>query len=102
FGHFFKYAAEKTTDSYGVNRYTRETQRLLEVLNNRMRDREWIMGDELTIADIAIVPWIKGLDFYEGHAQLQTETYEHVTRWRDLFYARPAVIKGADVCQLPP
>lgn len=100
FGHFFKYAADKTSDSYAVERYTRETQRLLGVLNSRMQDREWIMGDQLTIADMAIVPWVHGLDFYGGHEQLQTETYEHVIRWRDHFFARPAVIKGAAVCQL--
>ncbi len=101
FGHFFKYAADKTTDSYGVERYAREAQRLLGVLNNRMYDREWIMGDQLTIADMAILPWVKGLDFYDGHEQLKTETYEHVIRWRDHFYARPAVIEGSAVCAMP-
>ncbi len=100
FGHFFKYAADKTQDSYGVDRYSNETKRLLTLLDKRMAGREWIMGDNLSIADIAIVPWIKGLDFYDGHQRLQTNSFTNVTAWRDRFYARPGVIKGSKVCSI--
>ncbi len=100
FGHFYKYAADKTQDSYGVERYTKETRRLLALLDKRMADREWIMGEEMTIADIAIVPWVKGLDFYDGHQLLETETFRNVIDWRDRFYNRPAVARGAEVCAL--
>jgi GST-like protein len=98
FGHFYKYAADKTSDSYGVDRYTGESKRILGVLEQRLQGREWIMGDELTIADMAIAPWIKGLDWYDGHDVLDTNSYKAVVSYRDRFYARPAVKKGELVC----
>lgn len=99
FGHFYKYAADKTTDSYGVERYTQESQRILGVLEKRLANREWIMGDDLTIADVAIAPWVKGLDWYDGHDVLKTDTFKNVTAYRDRFYDRPAVDKGSKVCK---
>lgn len=99
FGHFYKFAADKTSDRYGVERYTNETRRILGVLDTRLADRQWIMGDEFTIADIATVPWIKAIDFYEGHDALHTEQFEHVIAYRDRFFDRPAVQKGALVCK---
>lgn len=98
FGHFFKYAAGKTTDSYGVDRYLEESQRILSILDKRFSDgRQWMMGDELTVADIAIGPWIKGLDWYDGHEELGTENYQHVIAFRDRFYDLPSVQRGAVV-----
>ena len=99
FGHFYKFAADKTSDSYGVDRFTSESKRLLGVLNQRLEGQEWIMGDELTIADMAIAPWIKALDFYEGHEALDTASYNNVMQYCERFYARPAVEKGSKVCQ---
>ena len=98
FGHFYKFAADKTSDSYGVERFTSESKRLLGVLNQRLEGQEWIMGDELTIADMAIAPWIKALDFYEGHEALDTAAYKNVMQYCERFYARPAVEKGSQVC----
>ncbi|MEX0732406.1 MAG: glutathione binding-like protein [Aquisalimonadaceae bacterium] len=98
FGHFYKYAADKTTDDYGVTRYTAETRRLLAVLERRLQGRDWIMGSELTIADFAIAPWVKGLDWYDGHDVLGTDAFERVVAWRDRFYARPGVQAGMTVC----
>ena len=98
FGHFYKYAADKTTDDYGMHRYRDESQRILGVLEKRLQDgRPWIMGDELTVADIAIAPWIKGLDWYEGHDELGTNNYPFVVQYRDRFYDRPSVQRGAVV-----
>lgn len=98
FGHFYKFAADKTTDSYGVDRYTAESQRLLGVLEKRLENREWIMGDELTIADFATAPWIKAIDFYDGHDTLNTDQYKNVLDYTQRFYDRPLVKKGAQVC----
>jgi len=55
------------------------------------------MDSELTIADIAIAPWIKGLDWYEGHAELATDDYPNVLAYRDRFFDMPAVQRGASV-----
>lgn len=98
FGHFYKFAADKTTDRYGVERYTAESQRLLGVLEKRLENREWIMGDELTIADIATAPWIKAIDFYNGHETLNTDQYKNVLEYTQRFYDRPLVKKGSQVC----
>lgn len=98
FGHFFKYAADKTSDSYGMTRYRDESKRILGVLDKRLSDgREFIMGDELTIADMAIAPWVKGLDWYEGHHELETDTFERTVAYRDRFYALPSAQRGATV-----
>jgi GST-like protein len=55
FGHFYAYAAEK--QEYPINRFTLEIKRQLDVLNNQLKDNEYIVGDEYTLADIAIFPW---------------------------------------------
>jgi GST-like protein len=96
FGHFFKFAKDKTTDSYGVDRYTNEAKRLLGVLDKRMQGRHWIVGD-FSIADIAIVPWINALDFYEGKEALEYSSFENVVAWVERFNARPAVQRGASI-----
>lgn len=97
FGHFYKYAVGKTTDSYGVDRYRDEAKRILGVLNKQLATNPWIVGDELTIADMAIAPWIKGLDWYEGHDVLETDSYDHVIRYRDQFFDLPSAQRGAMV-----
>jgi GST-like protein len=99
FGHFYKFAADKTSDSYGVDRYTGESKRILGVLEQRLKDQQWIMGDEVTIADMAIAPWVKAIDFYEGHDQLDTGSYKHVIDYSRRFYDRPGVQTGSKVCQ---
>lgn len=97
FGHFYKYAAGKTTDSYGVDRYRDEAKRILGVLNKQLATNPWIVGSELTVADMAIAPWIKGLDWYEGHEVLETQSFEHVIRYRDQFFDLPSAQRGAMV-----
>jgi GST-like protein len=99
FGHFYKFAADKTSDNYGVDRYTGESKRILGVLEQRLKDQKWIMGDEVTIADMAIAPWVKAIDFYEGHDQLDTGSYKHVIDYSKRFYDRPGVQTGSKVCQ---
>jgi len=99
FGHFYKFAADKTSDSYGVDRYTAETKRILNVLEQRLKNQPWMMGDEVTIADMAIGPWVKAIDFYEGHDQLDTGSYKHVIDYGKRFYDRPGVQAGSKVCK---
>jgi GST-like protein len=55
FGHFYAYAPEKY--QYPIDRYAMEVKRQLDVLNIQLADKEYICGDEYTIADIAIWPW---------------------------------------------
>lgn len=99
FGHFTKFAADKS-DAYSKERFTNESRRLLGVLDQRLEGRQWIMGDELTIADMAIAPWIKCIDFYEGHDVLNTAEFNNVMDYCERFYARPGVQAGAAVCAI--
>ncbi len=84
YGHFATYAPEKIP--YAIDRYTRERQRLLGVLDKQLKGREFIVGDEYTIADMACYPWI---DPYTK-APLDLTDYPDVVRWRAAIEARPA------------
>lgn len=98
FGHFYAYSSEKY--EYPINRYALETKRQLDVLNQRLAANQYIAGDNYTIADIAIWPWYGGLvkGWQYGAAEfLSVHEYEHVIRWADEIYARPAVKRGRRV-----
>ncbi len=99
FGHFFKFAAEKVANnSYPVERYCDEAKRLLGVLENRLQGREWIMGDEYTIADITTFPWVRGVDvFYGGREVLEFESFPSVMAWLERALARPASQRGLSI-----
>jgi GST-like protein len=74
-----------------------ETKRLLDVLDKRLADNEYLAGDVYTIADIAAWPWYGGLVKFEqyGAAEfLAVQEYRHVNRWADAIFARPAVKRG--------
>lgn len=98
FGHFYAYAPYPM--EYPINRFAMETKRQLDVLNRHLEGREWMVGDGLTIADIAICPWygrlVKG-EAYDAGEFLSVHEYENVVAWADRFYARPAVQRGAMV-----
>ena len=100
FGHFTKYADGDAYDlSYGRERYTTETKRLLAVLEQQLDGKDYMIGDALTIADFAIMPWIVCLDkFYNARETLNLDTYNNINRWTQSLLARPAVQKGMDVC----
>ncbi len=100
FGHFYKFAKDKTSDSYGVDRYTNESRRIMGVLEKRLADRQWIMGDDYTIADMAIAPWIKCIDFYDGHDALGTGDFPQLMDYVQRVYERPAVQTGSKVCSI--
>jgi Glutathione S-transferase len=99
FGHFHVYARDKTSDSYGEQRYANETRRLLGVLNERLKDREYLM-DDYSIVDMATVPWVETLaGFYNAHEFLGMAEFTHVERWRAQVTARPAYQRGKVVCK---
>ncbi|MCJ8151578.1 glutathione binding-like protein [Shinella sedimenti] len=99
FGHFFKYAADKVANnSYPMERYRDESKRLLSVLEDRLKDRQWIMGDEYTIADITTFPWVRGADiFYGGREALDYAGFPAVGAWVERCVARPASAKGLEI-----
>ena len=99
FGHFFKYAKDRCLDPYPLERYTTEAKRLLTLLDIRLANREWIVGEAYSIADIAIFPWVECLGrFYSAGEPLQLSEYSNVQEWLKRCLARPAVQRGMTVC----
>jgi GSH-dependent disulfide-bond oxidoreductase len=96
FGHFYNYAPYKI--EYAIDRYTMETKRQLDVLDKHLVDKQWMCGDEYTIADMAIWPWIMCLEkFYKASEFLQLDSYVNVKAWCGRMLARPAVQRGMRV-----
>ena len=94
-GFFHKFAGKDYEDKRPRDRYVAESRRLLAVLESRLADRRWILGDEYTIADIATFPWVRNLiGFYEAGDLVGISDFPHVTGALDRFLARPAVEKG--------
>ena len=97
-GFFHKFAGKDYDDKRPRDRYVAETQRLLGVLNQRLTGRQWIMGDNYTIADIATFPWVRNLiGFYGAGEIVEIEKFPEVTRVLAAFVAREAVVRGLEV-----
>ena len=95
FGHFYAYAPAKF--EYPIDRFAMEVKRQMDVLNRRLADQRYLVGDEYTVADIAVWPWYgamaKGL-LYNAGEYLSVQEYAHVIRWADEIGQRPAVQRG--------
>ena len=93
-GHFYNYAPFKI--EYAINRFAMETKRQLHVLDTSLADREFVAGDEYTIADMAVLPWYGNImrNSYNASQFLSTHEYTHVERWLSQLEARPAVQRG--------
>ena len=85
YGHFTVYAPEKI--SYAIDRYTREVQRLLGVLDGQLAKHAHVAGEDYSIADMAIHPWVNAYD----KAPLDMTPYPALQRWHAEIAARPAV-----------
>ncbi|MEP6965049.1 MAG: glutathione S-transferase N-terminal domain-containing protein [Polaromonas sp.] len=101
-GFFNKFAGKDYEDKRPRDRYVAEARRLLGVLNQRLENRSWIMGEAYTIADIATFPWVRNLiGFYEAGELVGIEDFPHLTRALAAFVARPAVMKGLEIPARP-
>lgn len=97
-GFFNKFAGKDYEDKRPRDRYVAESRRLLSVLEGRLAERKWTMGDEYTIADMAIFPWVRNLiGFYEAGELVGFADFPHVKRTLDAFVARPAVVRALDI-----
>lgn len=98
FGFFHRYGGKEIDDPRPKERYLKESQRLLGVLNNHLNRKDWMLGDEYTIADIAIFPWISALiTAYDAKDTLGLDQFPNVMRVLENFLARPAVERGMKV-----
>ena len=94
-GFFHKFAGRDYEDKRPLQRYAKESQRLLGVLEIRLKDRAWIMGDEYSIADIAMLGWVRNLvGFYDAGDLVDYKTLTHVPAWLQRGLDRPAVQRG--------
>lgn len=101
-GFFHKFAGKEIEDKRPLTRYVSESKRLLGVLESRLDGRDWIMGDEYTIADIAILGWVRNLiGFYEAGDLVAYDTLKNVPAWLERGLARPAVQRGLDIPARP-
>ncbi|SDH37067.1 glutathione S-transferase N-terminal domain-containing protein [Pseudomonas panipatensis] len=99
-GFFHKFAGREFEDKRPLNRYVEEARRLLGVLEQRLEGRDWLMGADYSIADIAIFPWVRNLvGFYEAGELVQFERFANVRRVLDAFLTRPAVQRGLAIPQ---
>ena len=100
FGHFYAYAP--FAQEYPINRYAMETKRQLDVLNQHLAHSRYMVGDDYSIADMAIYPWYGRLvlgelyvgDGYDAAKFLSVHEYTHVIRWAKEIAARDAVQKA--------
>ncbi|HTO08348.1 MAG TPA: glutathione-dependent disulfide-bond oxidoreductase [Myxococcota bacterium] len=98
FGHFYAYAPAKY--EYPINRFTMEVKRQLDVLDRNLAERHYLIGDEYTIADMAVYPWYGGLvtqNLYQAEEFLEAKSYKNVVRWAEEIAQRPAVRRGQRV-----
>ena len=89
--HFWNYANGE--NDYASTRYANEYNRCIGVLERRLDGRDWLAGDNYSIADMASWPWIL---IAKAMGQSLGE-FPNVSRWRNAIKERPAVQRGVDL-----
>lgn len=99
-GFFVKFAGAEVEDPRPRERYVGEATRLLNVLEGELDGKAWIAGD-YSIADIAIAPWLRALDFYGAKDMVGWNDLTNVPAYLDRFLERPAVQRGLNSPKRP-
>jgi GST-like protein len=101
-GFFYKFAGREIADKRPLERYVAESKRLLGVLERRLTGQQWMMGDDYTIADIALIGWVRGLiGFYGAGELVGFDSFAQVAAWLERGLARPAVQRGLEIPKRP-
>ena len=101
-GFFHKFAGKDFPDKRPLESYVAETKRLLAVIEERLSERQWIMDDDYTIADISMLGWVRNLvGFYGARELVAFDGFGHVSAWLDRGLARPAVKRGLEIPKRP-
>lgn len=101
-GFFHVFDGKDWEDKRPLERYVNESKKLLDVLNQRLSQRRWMMGEEYTIADVAIFPLIRNLvGFYNAGDLVGFDAYTHVKRAFEAFMQRPAVQRAVEIPKRP-
>jgi GSH-dependent disulfide-bond oxidoreductase len=94
-GFFHKFAGKDYEDKRPRDRYVAESRRVLGVLDARLAQGVWLCGDDYTIADIAVFPWVRNLvGFYGAGELVGIADFAHVRRALETFLGRAAVARG--------
>jgi len=91
---FYRYMEEKIQPA--IDRYQNETLRLLNVLNTRLAQHEYLVGD-YSIADIAHWCWVRTHKW----SGVEIDNMPHLQRWLDVIAARPAAERGINIPTAP-
>ena len=101
-GFFHKFAGREIADKRPLERYRSESRRLVGVLETRLAGRDWIMGDDYTIADISMLGWVRNLiGFYDARELVGFDDFKNVAAWLERGLARPAVQRGLTIPARP-
>jgi GSH-dependent disulfide-bond oxidoreductase len=101
-GYFHKFKGRELADKRPLERYVAESKRLLGVLEGRLDGRQWIMGDDYSIADISTLGWVRNLiNFYGARDLVEFDSFRHVPAWLERGLARPAVRRGLEIPRRP-
>ncbi len=92
-GFFSKFAGSEWEDKRPQQRYIDEAKRLLAVLDKELQGKDWI-AEDFSIADIAIAPWLRALDFYGTKEVVGWDNHTNLVAYLDRFLERPAVKVG--------
>ena len=97
-GFFHKFAGKDYEDRRPFERYRDEVKRLLGVLDRQLEGKEFILGSEFTIADIATWPWARNINgFYEAGEVTGYADFTNVVRWVEACTERPASTKAINI-----
>lgn len=96
-GFFVKFAGSEIEDPRPRERYINEGKRLLAVLEKQLDGQDWVAGDFFSIADIAIVPWLKALNFYGTEELVGLKDSPNLMAYIERFNARPSVVKASNI-----
>jgi len=105
FGHFFAYAPDNIDRDYGVYRFGMDAKRLCHVIETHLQGKTYLVGEQYTLADIALFPWFHAFrtgytrpDGLDANKFLSfIEDYPNIQDWIDRIKDRPAVVRGLQV-----
>ena len=101
-GFFHRFAGKDYEDKRPLERYRSESKRLLGVMEKQLTGRDWILGDQYSIADVSLVGWVRNLvGFYNARELVDFDSLKAVPAWLDRALARPAVQRGLEIPARP-
>jgi GST-like protein len=101
-GFFNKFAGKAFEDKRPLQRYVAESKRLLDVMEQHLKGRQWFMDDDFSIADISMLGWVRNIvGFYEARELVAFDELKNVSAWLERGLARPAVQRGLTIPARP-